>query len=105
MQVRWTKYAARCLNDVVDNIVERRGKASAKAVVRRLFDATERLMALPRTAPPWRPANDERYRRLVVDDHVVIYRVDEPDSILVLAMRHGRRRPLEPSDISEAEEE
>ena len=96
MQVRWTKYAARCLSDVVDNIVERRGKAAARAIVGRLFGAVERLSALPWTGAPWRPADDERYRRLVLGEHVLIYRVDEPDLILVLGFATAAVVPWNP---------
>jgi plasmid stabilization system protein ParE len=100
VKLKWTKFAVASLDEITDDMVARRGNAAARRVATRLLAAVERLSTLPRSGPPWPPAGDIAYRRLVVDEYVLLYRVDEARStVFILALRHGRRRPLKVDDI------
>jgi plasmid stabilization system protein ParE len=100
VNVRWTQYALDQFDLVVDNLVERRAPAGAPRVVDHVLQRVGALADLPWSAPAWRPAGDPSFRRLVAGDYVVLYRVVEDDgSVYVLAVRHGRERPLDPDDV------
>lgn len=100
MKVRWTQYALDQFDLVVDNLVERRTAAVAQQIADHVLERVGALTGLPWSAPPWRPAGDPSFRRLVAGDHIVLYRVvADEDSVYILAVRHGRQRPLKPSDV------
>jgi plasmid stabilization system protein ParE len=100
MKVKWTQHAVEQLDALVDNLAERASPAVAQRVAGRLLDGVGRLAELPRSAPVWRPAADPDFRRLVVDAYVVLYRIAESEQLVyVLAVRHGRQRPPQPSDV------
>lgn len=99
MQVRWTEYAASQLDEIVDALLDR-SPGLAQRVTWRILDRVGALADLPWSGPPWRVAADSTIRRLVVDDHVVIYRVvTAEDTVFVLAVRHGRQRPPDPDEL------
>jgi plasmid stabilization system protein ParE len=103
VKVKWTNFAADQLNEIVDGLVERKGHATARAVARRILERIERLCGLPRSAPRWLAVSDESFRRLVVGNHIVLYRVAENEGIIyILAVRHGRQRPLDGDEVPEA---
>ncbi len=96
VNIKWTKYAVDQFDALVDNLEEHRGREVALAVVQRLLQRLRKLPQLPRSAPMWIPAGEDTIRRLVVDDHVVLYRIAEEDNaIYILAVRHGRQQPLQ----------
>ena len=100
MNLRWTQYAVDQLDGLVDNLVERRGVDAARAVADRLLVRTRSLRDLPWSGPVWRPGQDDAFRRLVVDEYVVLYRVDVTTRVVfVLAVRHGRQEPLDPAQV------
>lgn len=100
MNIRWTQYAVDQLDVLVDNLVERRGVEAVKQTTDRLFQRVQTLSDLPWSGPEWVPAQDETFRRLIVDEYVVLYRVDKlQQRVFVLAIRHGRQRPLDPIDV------
>jgi plasmid stabilization system protein ParE len=103
MTVHWTRFALDQLMEIADGLAER-NIDRARAVVQRVLARVGGLAELPWSGPPWRGGPDPTFRRLVVDDHVVLYRVVEAtDSIYVLAVRHGRQRPPEPGELPSAE--
>ena len=77
MKLRWTQYASDQLDAVVDNLLERRGLDAARLVTDQLLHRARRLRELPWSAPKWVAGQDETFRRLVVDDFVILYRVDK----------------------------
>ena len=100
MKVRWTQYALDQFDVVVDHLVERRTAAVAQRITDHVLERVGALADLPWSAPPWMPAGDPSFRRLVAGDHIVLYRVvEDEDSVYVLAVRHGRQRPLDPGDV------
>lgn len=103
MHVRWTEYALDQLQVVADELTLRRSPAVRTRIIDHILERIGALADLPWSAPPWRPANDDTFRRLVVDDYVILYRiVDTEDSVFILSLRHGRRRPLAPDDLPPA---
>lgn len=97
----WTESARAGLHEVLDFLDERSPAAAGRFAVR-VLDRFESLRIQPWTAPVWRPASDPSFRRLVVDDIIVIYRVLELDQkIVLLTIRHGRRRPITPQEVDE----
>lgn len=100
MQVRWTEFALDQLEQLVDQLAERRREPVRRRMVQHLMERVGALADLPWSAPPWRPAGDDSFRRLVVDEHIVLYRVIETEeAVFILAVRHGRERPPEPGDV------
>lgn len=100
MRVRWTQYALDQLQAVVDRLQEQRKAAARQRILDHLMRRVRALGDLPRSAPRWRPAGDDTFRRVVVEDYVLLYRiVEDEDSIYILAVRHGRQHPLDPSDV------
>jgi plasmid stabilization system protein ParE len=100
VKVRWTEYALDQLLVIVDALGEHRSARSQKQILDRLLQRIHVLGDLPWSGPEWRPANDASFRRLVVDEHVVLYRVSESEAtVFILAVRHGRQRPLDPEDV------
>ena len=79
---------------------DRRSQAAAQAMADRVFGRLRGVRSLPLSAPPWQPAQDDSFRRLVVDDYVLIYRVDVArEALFVLSLRHVRQRPAEPESL------
>ncbi len=100
MTVRWTEYALAQLLVLVDHPATHRGPAAQKRIIIHLLTRVAALADLPWAGPEWRVAADATFRRLVVDEHVVLYRVvAEEEAVVVLAVRHGRQRPLDPNDV------
>lgn len=100
MRVRWTQYALDQLQVVVDRLQEQRSAAARRRILGHLMQRVGALGDLPRTAPRWRPAGDDTFRRLVVEDYVLLYRIaEDEDCVYILAVRHGRQHPLDPSDV------
>lgn len=102
MHIRWTEYAVDQLDALVDSVAERRGVEAARAVADRLFERVRALRELPLSAPRWAPAKDATFRRLVVGEYVLLYRVDTgSEALFVLSVRHSRQKPLEPDEVPE----
>jgi plasmid stabilization system protein ParE len=100
VRIRWTQYALAQFHGVLDGLMERRGAVASQQIADRILDRVGALEDLPWSAPAWKPARDESFRRLVVDEYVVLYRVVLAEELVyVLALRHGRQRPLEPDDV------
>jgi len=102
LHIEWSMRAANQLQDHVDNLQERASSAVAKRVVLRVFERLDAVAELPESAPRWSAVDDPTFRRLVVDDFVVFYRIEqEKRQIQVLAVRHGRQRPPTPSEVGD----
>ena len=65
-----------------------------------VFAKAQRLADHPWLGPPWRAANDQPVRQLVVGRYVLFYRVVEDGSLVqILTLRHHAQRPLEPDEL------
>lgn len=102
LQVVWSQRAEEQLDEHVEDVRERRGVAPARVLAVRVFERLDAVAVLPESAPRWRTVVDPAFRRLVVDDYIVIYRVArEEGCIQVLSFRHGRQRPVSADDIAD----
>jgi len=102
LAVVWSQRAEEQLDEHVEGVRERRGVGAARALVVRVFERLDAVGQLPESAPRWRAVVDPAFRRLVVDDYVVIYRVAPEDRVIqVLSFRHGRQRPVSVDDVAE----
>ncbi len=86
---------------LVDGLATHRGPAAQRRIIDHLVTRVAALAdLLPWAGPEWLVAADATFRRLVVEEHVVLYRVvAEEEAVVVLAVRHGRQRPLDPDDV------
>jgi plasmid stabilization system protein ParE len=102
MRIVWSMRAEDQLDQHVANLKDRVSTAAAKRMVMRILDRLEDVAELPRSAPRWTSGPDPTFRRLVVGEFVVIYRVDEDNQqIQVLSLRHGRQRPPDPEEVGD----
>ena len=77
-----------------------RSAALRCSAAQRILQRIETLEELPWAAPAWRAVSDESFRRLVVGQHVVLYRVADPEGVVyILAVRHGMQRPLDGDEV------
>jgi plasmid stabilization system protein ParE len=100
MRVEWTEYALGELLVAVDELIAHRGARAQKRILDHVLERVRALADLPWAGPEWKPGGDVSFRRLVVEDHVLLYRVMEKENVVfILAFRHGRRRPVEPGEV------
>lgn len=94
LSVVWSMRAEDQLDEHVGDLQQRTTTDAARRLVLRVFDRLDAVADLPQSAPRWHAVEDAAFRRLVVDDFILIYRIDlEAGQIQVLSMRHGRQRP------------
>lgn len=92
--VHWTENAKRGLRTIEEHLEERVDERQVDATIESIFTALDRVRAFPFSAPPWRASDDASFRRLVVGDYVVIYRVEEKAAeARILSVRHQKQRP------------
>jgi plasmid stabilization system protein ParE len=88
---------------VIRELAEYRGARAQKRILEHVLKRVRALADLPWAAPEWMPAGDPSFRRLAVEEYVLLYRiVAEDQAIFILAIRHGKKRPLEPDEIPES---
>jgi plasmid stabilization system protein ParE len=63
----------------------------ARQFVEGAFAATDRLIDFPRAGRQVPEADDPDTRQLIFHDYRIIYRLDPPERVVVLAVVHGRR--------------
>lgn len=59
-----------------------------------LFSRVESLQEFPAMGAPWKRSAASGLRQLVVDRHIVIYRLVERTTVQVLAVRHHAQGPV-----------
>jgi plasmid stabilization system protein ParE len=90
------------LRTIEEHLQERVDARRLDAAIDAIFEAVDQVEAFPFSAPPWRATADANFRRLVVEDYVVIYRVDEATSeARILSVRHQKQRPAALDDVLE----
>jgi toxin ParE1/3/4 len=83
------------LNDILDYLALNAGSVTAGAYAERFAGAIERIIALPRSAPP-RPKLGPDTRVVVVYPYLMIYDfVAAADTATLLRVLHGRRNITE----------
>lgn len=102
VRARWTDNAKVGLRTIEEYLQERVDARRVYATIDAIFDAVDQVEAFPFSAPPWRASDDANFRRLVVEDYVVIYRVDDATSeARILSVRHQKQRPATLDDVLE----
>jgi toxin ParE1/3/4 len=89
MRLRWTSSAAADLQQIADRLFEEI-PASAPAVVRRIYNAPERLTTFPESGRPGRQAGT---RELVIPalPYVMVYDLSG-DVVRILRVLHGAQK-------------
>jgi plasmid stabilization system protein ParE len=97
-RIRVTRAARRDLDEIADYF-----RAHAPAAARRvhavIFAKLDLIAQFPEIGPVVAKRGERQYRRTVAGDYAIWYRVIEAGIVRVLAVRHGRRRPLSPNDL------
>lgn len=88
-EVRWSKQALEDL-DAIGEYVERTSRQYARALVARLYEASEALAEFPLLGRQVPETELEHVRELVRDDYRIVY-VALADRIEILAVLHGRQ--------------
>lgn len=92
--VHWTDNAKGGLRAIQEYLEQRADERHVDATIESIFTALDQVQAFPFRAPPWRASDDANFRRLVVGDYVVIYRVEEKAAeARILSVRHQRQHP------------
>jgi toxin ParE1/3/4 len=91
MKLRFARRAALDLIHIRNYTIERWGEDAAAAYMERLRSALARVSLFARLGAPVQPAYRDA-RRLYVERHVVIYRL-EKKTIVVLRVLHQRQDP------------
>lgn len=98
-EVEWTINALEAVRQHAVYLRDHTQRAPSEWI-ERLFERVGTCGSLPFQAPQWERAQDQTLRRLVVDQHVVIYRViEDQERVVVLSVRHGRQRPPSHDDL------
>ncbi len=98
-RIVWTSNATSALQEMAQSR-EDREVGRGVALVDAIFDRVDALRQFPWSAPRHPRAGDERIRRLVLRQHIIVYRVIEVRELVeVLAIRHQRQRPLTPDEL------
>ena len=102
LHVEWSVRAGEQLQEHMEDLEVRASTEVANRVLVRIFERLDAVADLPESAPRWLAVADPAFRRLVVEDFLVFYRIDlEKRQIQVLAVRHGRQRPPFPSEVGD----
>jgi plasmid stabilization system protein ParE len=89
-QVHWTEIALADLKDVHDYIA-RDSAYYAAAFVGRVRDSAASLNQLPRRCRITPEFDDPTVRDMIIGKYRLIYRVEERDTVFILAFIHGAR--------------
>ena len=94
--VRWTPQAVEDLGSI-RAFIERDSPRYGRAVVQRLFDATERLETFPRSGRVVPELRREAVREIIVGDYRIVYRVESQIPIILTVFRSSRLFPVDPA--------
>ena len=94
MKVRWTEQAVADLQ-AIRQFIERDSPRYGRLVAERLFDATTRLEAFPRSGRVVPELGRHDLRELLVGDYRIVYRLESEAAVLLTVFRGSRLLPLE----------
>jgi toxin ParE1/3/4 len=98
-RILWTDRARARLEEQADFIATD-NPGAARRLLEQVSLRVDGLAEMPRSGRVYPGTEDCDLRELVVGAHRVIYRVAEQERVIhVLAVRHGRRRPLSPDEL------
>jgi addiction module RelE/StbE family toxin len=91
--VRWTPQAVDDLASI-RGFIERDSPRYGRVVAQRLFDATQRLEAFPRSGRVVPELRRDEMREIIVGDYRIVYRLDSEVPIVLTVFRSSRLLPL-----------
>ena len=94
MKVRWTEQAVADLQ-AIRQFIERDSPRYGRLVAERLFNATTRLEAFPRSGRVVPELGRDDLRELLVGDYRIVYRLESEAAVLLTVFRGSRLLPLE----------
>ncbi len=89
MKLRWMPTAESALEEIETHLIEQSSAALARAEIKRLIDAAEKLPQTPRMGRKVQPENRDDLRVVPVRPYWLYYRVC-PDAIEILLYWHYR---------------
>jgi len=99
--VQWSASGLDRLIEILDFIAQD-SPAAAREVVDDLLARVEVLAEFPRIGPVFSEESGPSLRRLILDDYIVVYRIQEARQVVsIIAVRHSRRKPLTLEDLAD----
>ncbi len=100
-EIVWSDNAKRGLRISQSDYEDLRAGGGRKTVAA-ILRSVAQLAQFPRRAPVHPRLEDPSIRRLVIKSHIVVYRVwDDPPTVQILAVRHGRQLGLSIEDVEQ----
>jgi toxin ParE1/3/4 len=97
-EVRWTEQAVGDL-EAIRRYIERDSPQYGHLVAERLFNATSRLEAFPRSGRIVPELGREEVREIIVGEYRIVYRVESDAVILITIFRSSRLFPTSLSGL------
>ena len=92
IQVRWTEHAIEDLV-AIRTFIERDSARYGRIVVERLFEATGRLEAFPRSGRVVPKVGRDELREIIVGDYRIMYRLESAAAVVLTVFRSSRLVP------------
>ena len=83
----------------------RQSQAAAEQLESRVVEVMGILGQFPQAGRLAYPTGDAEYRSAAVGSYLVWYRLDPTDVVRIVAIRHGRQRPLTLAELEERTEQ
>lgn len=90
--LRWTEQAVQDLESIRD-FIERDSPRYGRLVVERLFDATSRIEAFPKSGRMVPEVGREDVRELIVGDYRIVYQLTDGMAVLITVYRSSMLFP------------
>jgi len=104
LRLEWSDRARRQLLEILDYYLEHASAAAAERVLWQIEGRARELAQHPLSGVAV-DGLDGTYRRDRTGSYALLYRVlREDDSVRILSVRHGRRKPLSSGEIAELDE-
>ncbi len=99
--MQWSASGLDRLIEILD-FIAKDSPPAARRVVDDLLARVEVLAEYPRIGPVFSTESGPDLRRLILDEYVVVYQVQEAKGrVSVIAVRHSRQRPLTMEDLED----
>lgn len=100
-EIQWTERALTRTEELLDFIAGK-SSAAARRAVDTLFDGVGALAQNPRLGRPHPRSNDQKLRRIVLREYIVIYRVEDASELVtILTVRHHREKSVDLEEVDE----
>jgi plasmid stabilization system protein ParE len=90
MRIDWSELAREDIRDL-HNYIAKDSAYYARQFVERIIGAVEQLIEFPESGRRVPEARSDEIRELLVQEYRVIYQLELPERVVILALVHGRR--------------